>query len=229
MTELPPITIVMTTYFPDGEEGRVRKLAALQTLQSWKEYLTYDGALFLHVADDGSNREQHTSTDLPSLWFPSGTYSQQHRMGVGSSLNKGFQRGFEKSPLVAYFVDDWSLTDTFDLSPWAELLITRPEYGMVRLGPPHPNIRGSVDIHMDNVWGMRLERYGFAFSHRPAIYHQRMMQTYGWFPEQVNALECERLYNERVNQNLRGPDVAMALPHPWRHIDSIELAYLHPT
>jgi len=45
--------------------------------------------------------------------------------------------------------------------------------------------------------------------------------------EDINAYECERLYNERFCQ-AGGPDIALALPHPWRHIESVELAGVTP-
>lgn len=222
----PALTIVMTTYFPEGEPGRLRKLAAVKTLYSWRRNLRYVGEIRLHVADDGSD---HASLDLPSLWCPCGSYSQQQRKGAGASLNTGIKRAFERSPLVAYFVDDWALTETFDITPWARLLLERNDVGMVRLGPPHPGTSGVVEAFTEEWqgWGLRLDRSGFAFGHRPAIYHRRLFDHYSWFKEEVSALECEQEYNSRVC-NFQGPDIVLSLPHPWRHIDTFSLSGMAP-
>lgn len=222
----PALTIVMTTYFPEGEMGRLRKLAAVKTLYSWRKHLRYVGDIRLHVADDGS---EHASSDLPSLWCPCGSYSQQQRKGVGASMNTGIKRGFERSPLVAMFMDDWSLTETFDITPWARLLLERNDVGMVRLGPPHPGTSGVVEAFTEEWqgWGLRLDRSGFAFGHRPAIYHRRLFDSYGYFAENTNALECERLYNETF-RGTQGPDVVLALPHPWFHINTTSMSGVEP-
>ena len=85
-------------------------------------------------------------------------------------------------------------------------------------------------------WFLRLEPDGFAFGHRPALYHRRFLEAFGWFEEGVSALECERFYAERYARGLaiwplakpRQPEVVLALPHPWHHVESIELADLQP-
>lgn len=224
---LPPITIVCTTYFPAGMGGLHRQDIARETIRSWWTYLKYDGELRLHIADDGSPYEQLNAYRYWYHNYP--TYSRQTRHGVGASLNTGFQKAFETSPLVAYFVDDWALTQKFDLTPWAQALMEREDIGMIRLGPPHPSNKGTVEALTTNWqgWAMILERYGFAFGHRPALYHKRMIDWYGWFQEDCNALECERLYAVNFN-TMRGPSIALALPHPWQHTDSVELAYMEP-
>lgn len=227
MVKFPPITVVVTTYLPDGSAGAMRAIAVNRTLESWLNYLRYDGELCLHIADDGS---KEPLIRLGDWIYREVSYSRQNRKGVGASLNAGFKRSFETSPLVLYAVDDWALTQTFDLTPWAQLLMEREDVGMVRLGPPHPGTAGVVEMFTDNWqgWALRLYKHqGFAFAHRPALYHRRMIDTYGWFEEGVNALECERLYNEKVN-SIVGPDIVLALPHPWRHIDTQSLSALEP-
>lgn len=230
MTKLPPITVVVTTYLPDGHAGAMRAIAVNRTLESWLNYLRYNGELCLHIADDGSNEPL---IRLNEWIHREVTYSRQNRKGVGASLNAGFRRAFETSPLVAYFVDDWALTRTFDLTPWAQLLMEREDVGMVRLGPPHPGIAGRVEMFTDNWqgWGLRLWRQGFAFAHRPALYHKRMIDRYGWFAENVNALECEHRYNMvfcSIPDSITMPDIVLALPHPWQHLDTPSLSALEP-
>jgi hypothetical protein len=232
----PAVTIVSTTYFPAGIDGATRRIAAQQALESWDRHLNYQGELRLHVADDGSPDGNAVGVSR----FPF-MVSRQERRGVGASLNAGFRQAFERSPLALYAVDDWEVVEPFDLTLWADLLMEREDIGCVRLGPPHPGTRGSVEMFSLEAeppanperggWFLRLDPYGFAFGHRPALYHRRMIDAYGWFEEGVNALECERLYAERyARESLFGdmPQVVLALPHPWRHIDSIELADIEP-
>jgi len=223
----------MTTYFPDQQ----RKEVAEETLASWQKYLQYTGKLNLHVADDGSN--------ISLSWYPENVYqcgypkarkmkvthSRQEQRGVGASLNAGFRQAFKLSPYVMYMVDDWALTEPFDISPWVRLLQERDDIGMVRLGPPHPGLTGRIEMFTDDWqgWGLRLDRHSFAFGHRPAIYYKRLIDYYGWFDENVSALECERMYAERWAADKSGPDIVLALPHPFIHLESESLSSLEPS
>lgn len=227
----PPITLLSTTYFPEGEAGQQRREVALATYESWRRNLRYLGDLSIHIADDGSDGP----VIAPPRWWRS--ISQQARRGVGASLNAGFQRAFEESPLAAYLVDDWELLEPFDLTVWADLLMEREDIGCVRLAFPHPNIRGSVERALPaaggEAWFLRLDPYAFAFGHRPALYHRRFIERFGWFEEGVNAFDCEQHYAEAYvrdlqSTDLRGPAVVLALPVSWRHVDSVELGDIVP-
>jgi hypothetical protein len=226
------ITIVMTTYFPNKE----RLLAANETINSWKEHIKFNSPLNLHVADDGTeflNIEDSFNNLLQfgDTVFDRTTYSFNRQRGVGESLNKGFAKAFESSPYVLYAVDDWALTQDFDLTPWIEVLEKREDVGMVRLGPPHPHTEGKIEPLTDNwqSWGLRLNRKGYAFGHRPAMYHKRMIDCYGWFKTDCSAIECEKDYSHKVNSNPLGPDVVLALPHPWQHIYTTSMSEVNPS
>lgn len=227
--KLPDIVIVMSVYFPASADGIRRVAAAHDTLVSWDKYLEYEGNLRLHIADDDSELGKFD----PSLfWFrqrpDSITYSTQKRHGVGASLNAGFRAAYEYSPLVFYAVDDWSLTQPFNLTPWATLLLQREDIGMVRLGPPHPNLTGRIEHLAELGWGLKLDDYSYAYAQRPALYHRRFTDAYGWFPEDMSALECERIYAERVVSNPNAPKVMLALPHPWDHIYTVSMSDWSP-
>ena len=224
------IAIIATTYFPQGEDGQLRLEAALETLGSWAEHLV-GGIDLLCIADDGSEPALHSRYVRAAS-----EYSVVHgmaavttaRRGVGASLNAGLQcawgRGYD---VIGYFVDDWALTADLDLRDWAKVLTEHGSLGMIRLGPPHPFTSGAVELFSAG-WGLRLDRHGFAFGHRPALYHKRLFDAYGLFDEGCSALECERLYNEGVGADGAVPDIILALPHPWRHVDSVELSAVEP-
>ncbi len=231
---LPPLTIAMTTYFPPGEIGARRRAEAERTVETWDDYLHYDGPVYVHVGDDGSAPEY--SGPLGLGWAEGVTVSRQERHGVGASLNAGCRQAFERDGLALYAVDDWTLTAALDLSLWAEL-IEGADIGALRLGPPHPHLTGTVR-HWDNggqldhpgIWWLDLDRHHFAFGHRPALYHPRLFEAYGWFEEDVNAYDCERLYSLAFNEGA-GPSVGLALGHPWIPIaqdEELELAHIDP-
>jgi hypothetical protein len=230
---LPPLTVVMTTWAPTGPDGYRRATNARMTLGTWQHRLVYEGPLYLHIADDGSALPDYPANivEYPGNFLET-TYSRQERHGVGASLNAGFRQAHDlRGGLVLYAVDDWLLLEQFDVSPWARLLVERSEVGMVRLGPPHPDLTGRIEALTAEWqgWGLRLDRHHYAFGHRPALYHQRMRDAYGPFAEDVNAYECERLYAERWARGfLTEPGIVLALPHPWLHVDGPEFAGIEP-
>lgn len=207
MPDLPDITIVVTTYAPAGNTGAQRVQEFLEVLQWWQDRLSYDGRIRLHVADDGSgwvwpgNDQVWPFVNDPNWWAgwcrkwgaPDITVQQRH--GVGASLNAGMAAAFARGDVVLYAVDDWMPTAPVDLTPWVRMLVADPSIGMVRLGPPHPWVTGRFEAQPDG-WIVRLDRHHYAFGHRPALYHARMIEAYGPFAEDVNAYECERLYAE---------------------------------
>ncbi|MDD2731020.1 MAG: glycosyltransferase family A protein [Candidatus Izemoplasmatales bacterium] len=205
-----PVTIVMTTWFVSLERMKI----AEQTLKSWNDKLVYEGDILLHVADDGSDLEWKPE----KFWKRSEiTYSRQERQGVGASLNAGFNKAYETSPYVLYMVDDWRLNTPFDITPWAYVLKTRRDIGVVRLGPPHPFTEGRIEPLTDNwqSWGLVYARTGgYVYGQRPAIYHKRFTDYYGQFKEKCSAIECEKEYNIRYDTKF-GPYIVLALPHPW--------------
>lgn len=207
----PPVTIVMTTWFTDAQRVKV----ALETLSSWDKYLIYAGKIHLHIADDGST----VGWTPDAVWKGMITYSRQERQGVGASLNAGFKEAFETSPVVLYMVDDWQLTQPFDITPWVRLLVEREDVGIVRLGPPHPHLKGTIMPLTEEWqgWGLVLDRYGLAVGHRPELFHRRWIEYYGWHDENINAQECERLASVRYADMPDGPTIVYALPHPFFH------------
>lgn len=238
----PPIGVILTTYIPNGIAGDLRVQAILKTVKSWEDNLQYEGIFRLHHASDqilSTNYLMSNFFEFPFLrWYGQIiSTSWQDRHGVGASLNAGFKTIWDVTPdaLILYAVDDWMLTEPFDLTPWARLLLEREDVGMVRLGPPHPDLTGKIEMFTSEWqgWGLRLDRHHYAFGHRPALYHRRMIDDYGWFAEDCSALECERLYNEqfcsKASAGRRYSDIVLALQHPWKHLDSVELADLDPT
>lgn len=222
MSSMDDVVIIMTTWFPNDERGDRKHRAAIEALLSWHHRLRFDGGLYLVIEDDGSSRERlevftkEANQILNTRGSISGWEVESFgRLGVGASLNRGFKL---ESDVFLYMVDDWAIStdyDEFNITTWVELLQNNPDVCMVRLGPPHPNTHGDIMMYPEG-WALKLDRYAFAFGHRPALYHRRMVDTYGLFDEGSSALECERLYNENFARMV-GPDIVLALPSPFYH------------
>lgn len=243
MSDLPGVSIVMTTYFPPDERGPRRIVVAMNTLDTWVRHLRYDGVFGLHIADDGTDEKilgdvrqsaantiYNLDTEDPSprlRWNPLVELSRGERHGVGASLNRGIIEAIGRQHLVLYAVDDWALTQDFDITPWVRLLLEEQGIGAVRLGPPHPHIGGTV-MMFSGGWALRLDRHHYAASQRPTLFHPRFWAHYGLWPEDCSAIDCERVFNERFCRS-SGPDIALALPHPWEPQYSDELSAIDPT
>ncbi|MCI0556247.1 MAG: hypothetical protein L0287_35335, partial [Anaerolineae bacterium] len=157
--------------------------------------------------------------EAPATWWKRGDvfHTRQIHRGVGASLNAGimYQCIVRQQQLIAYFVDDWILKSPLDLTPWAELVLEQPDnIGMVRLGPPHPELTGQIRMYKQG-WAVSLERHHYAFAMRPALYHGRFFQFYGAFDENCSAIAAERDYNERFCTVNTGPGIVLALPEIW--------------
>ena len=234
---LPPVTIIVATYFPDTEQGRIRKQMASVAVKSWIRYLHYQGPLELHIADDGSELVDYKifpytdpmdGYDISQLnvHIPV-SFSRQERKGVGASLNIALQQAFCKSPLaMIIYNDDVMLRETIDLTPWADLLLKNDDIGAVRLGLPHQGLTGEIVLYPQG-YGLKLNKHNFAFTFRPTLFHKRFFDSYGWMLEGETALECERRYNLKFCES-EGPDIIYALPIPWEHLWIMDLSDLKP-
>jgi len=209
------VTIITTTYYPDNDLGYQRYDNFVKCAESWKKNIKYDGHIDYHIADDGT---RHGGIKIGD--------TKQNRKGVGASLNNGFEVVFKQSDIAMYIVDDWMLHKEIDITPWVDLLINNDNVGMVRLGPPHPDLTGMIKMFNEG-FALVLDRHNYAYAMRPALYHKRFFETYGLFDEGISCWECERFYNERFCMSL-GPEIVYAIPNPWEHIDTLALGRLHP-
>lgn len=237
-------SIVATTYLPEGNAGEDRLSAFRTAVWSWLHNLTHfpvGDRVDLIIADDGTEEDDYRRLLewVKGVWTR-GVVRETRAVahGVGASLNRGFRLAFERGPLVLYAVDDWRLMERFDVSPWLQLLDERNDVGVVRLGPPHPSNRLYVQAYTSNWqgWAAEIDPFGggIAISERPALWHMRMINAVGWFREDCSALVCEADYDERFRNRMQGlltprpPSVVLALPHPWYHINPVELSDKDP-
>lgn len=215
--------IVLTTYLdlPDAEkEQRLRALRT--TIASHETYLERSDlqSIIVHDGPDTRPAENGAWHACRELW------TGGHR-GVGASLNIGFEVAFAYAPYALYVVDDWELMAPFDMEPWITLLEKNEDIGAVRLGPPHPDLTGMIKHFSEGGWAMRLDRHNFVFSFRPTLFHKRFFEAYGPLPEGVSSFDAEDIYNKHFCETF-GPDIYYALPYPWQHLETVELAGITP-
>lgn len=228
------ITIVMTTWIPEGEQGQARLAVEEICLESWREHLINNGAIHLHVADDGSAPEymRVIYRMAPRIWdLGEVTFSQQLRHGVGASLNEGLKTAFRRSPMVFHAVDDWELLGDLDLTPWISFA-EDPNYdvGAIRFFS-HPDLTGTIRHVPPHGWAIALDKHHYVFATRPSLWHKRLFDALGYFKEDCSALECEADFNEKACRypQQEGEMIWLALTELWRPRESGSLSEVVPS
>jgi len=227
------VTVVMTSYWPEGEVGDARVLYAKQTLEGLLKYLQHEEGLRLHIADDGSAGNQqvhirHMLYKASELWESIASVSDSEHHGIGASLNKALTALREQDNYWMYITDDWVLTRELNLDGPIKLMRVYG-YDLVRLGPIHPDVTCVSRFSSDIGWWLDLHQHygGFAFATRPFVATKDFWAKIGPFDENLNSYETERLYAERVAKwpvklaYWGGVDLA----GPWQHVGDVCVGY----
>jgi len=224
----------MTTWIPEGQQGKDRLKAEYECLFSWNNNLKYSDQINLHIQDDGSKQEDYDKVIMQAheIWKRGDiSWGQQKRKGVGASLNNGIFTAFKSSEIVLNAVDDWELLQVLDLDPWVNFL-KDPQYevGMVRFFA-HPDLTGTIKHIPPHGWAMKLDWHHYVFSFRPCLWNKKFFEVWGEFEENRSALGSEEEFNNRLVRNGRlGEDAAvwLALPELWRPFETGSLADMVP-
>lgn len=223
----------MTTYFPKGGVSRVQ--GATKCLWSLINHLKSPVPIRLHIADDGSDDEYYNDIlELLAIakqsWELDSSFTQSRRKGIGGSLNLALG-ALTGSEYILYTTDDWLLHDSLSLDQAIKLL--GYGYGMVRLGPIHPNLKCITKFNTDVGWWLDINpHYGYAFATRPFIANYDFFKLHGPFDEGLNAYETERLYAEKVAHSKMDYGIAQVghinLAGPWTHVGELEVGTINP-
>jgi hypothetical protein len=222
------LTIVMSTYFPQGNGGESRAQGAVKCLEAFMARLSAPEEIRLCIADDGSHYIDYIDKLLimaEAHWHTPSLYTSVNRRGIGGSLNKALE-AIPAHDHIMYTTDDWLLLKYFTVKQAIQLL--QEGYDYVRIGPTHPNLNCITRFNTTIGWWLHIvPGYGYCFGTRPFIAKRRFFDIVGPFDEDLNAYETERLYTERVNR-VRVP-IALAqmgtitLEGPWKHIGVYEV------
>jgi hypothetical protein len=217
-----PIVIIFQTYQRTGY--------ALLTIEAAVKHLRYDGPLLWYVADDGSN-EWHPRDVVATLERLGQTIVGFHavRRGYGGNANVAWEAARQISPLSLWLEDDWQLSEDLDLWPYAALLMSDPNVGMVRLGYLNPGLRGEIISRQDRLW-LDFEREPtdgnqYVFTGHPSLRHTRYWEAYGEYPTGLIPGDTELAYAYQYRIGA-GPKVVWPLDYPpgslFSHIGSIK-------
>lgn len=127
-----PLAIVLLTYGATPE----RHEYAMKTLDSTLRGISYEGAIHVHIADDGSPGSHRRAlgelaqryVDLHSIH-----YSNAERGGYGRNFNLAGQATHAYARYILPIEDDWELLRPLDLNPLADALEDE-RVGCIRLG-----------------------------------------------------------------------------------------------
>lgn len=120
------LTIVLLTYN--------RPEYAERTLKSTLEHLEFDGFLQVHIADDGTPRENYIKwlCDIAQDYnVEHVTFSNAGHVGYGGNYNLAMQTVHPISNYILPLEDDWELTRDFDINPIVNALDV---FGCIRMG-----------------------------------------------------------------------------------------------
>jgi len=230
-----PIFVIMTTYN--------RQSVAVRTVQAMLQNLQYpDGELRWIICDDGSSDEHYldpivtllTKTERDDI-FLQGLVNGKRR-GVGWMMNTAIRLVKETfgGQLLMILEDDWELVRPLDISPYADLLVSHVDMGMVRLGYLSPNINATIISRNDRLW-WKIEPNGetYRYSGHPSVRHIRFHEVYGLFDEGLPPGYTELSMCGKVNAKPNGPAILIPIEYEQRwgffhHIGSESLADVAP-
>jgi hypothetical protein len=179
MSAVEPILVILLT------NGRTDY--ALRTVDSACEHLIYPN-LYWYIADGGNrgenfeivkNRLIHNDA---RIW---GFHSTPEYPSYGKDANLAWNKSIDLTRLTMWLEDDWELRQTLDLRPYADLLMDREEFGMVRLGYLNVGMVGKTIGHGGHLywWLHRDSDEAYVFTGHPSLRHWRFRHAYGPYTE----------------------------------------------
>jgi len=212
------LTVVMTTYLPDGPVGEARLGYAKHTIDALYDVVDHGLGLLVVTHDGPQNNWLHNlSRHMDAIRLNSVIYYGP-RNGIGASLNRAMHA---ITGNWMYITDDWLLQKPIDFGKAIALL---KDYDYVRLGPLHPNLACTTKFNKELGWWLELHTgSGFTFATRPFVATKTFYNYIGPFDEGLDAYETERLYNKRVS--MFSPKMAALLSDgtEWEHIGAVEV------
>jgi len=123
--------VCVTLYTCNRPEYSKRTLAALA------KFIKAPAALYLHIADDGTdgNGKKLVAQAVKTGKFAAVSLSESGHNGYGASYNLATQKTHQLADIQLAMEDDWEATRELDLSPLCQALFrARPAIDCIRLG-----------------------------------------------------------------------------------------------
>lgn len=187
MSNVEPILVILLT------NGRVDY--ALRTVQSACNHMAYPN-LHWYVASTGDEKTNLwpildclRSNDA-HIW---GYHCTIENPSYGKDANIAWNKSIDFTRLCFFLEDDWELRQHLDLRPYADLLMDREEFGMIRLGYLNLGMIGKTIGHAGHMywWLNRESDEAYVFTGHPSLRHWRFRNAYGPYVEGCRPGEAE--------------------------------------
>lgn len=111
----------------------------------------------------------------------------------GKDANLAIDKSIDLTRLILVLEDDWELRQHLDLRPYADLLMDREEFGMIRLGYLNLGMVGKTMGHNGRLywWLHRDSDEAYVFTGHPSLRHWRFRNAYGPYAEGLKPGETE--------------------------------------
>lgn len=221
-----------------SKESEGREGIAERTIKALSDNLTtYLSPLVIYLSVAGSPAYYEK---LKAICFDHG-FSVKGMLFDGSTPGFAWNRVIEMIfrdgyDLYLRMEDDFELKDILNINPYIELLTTKQEIGMVRLGLMPINLklfsvgwydeRGNGYIFFDC-----LPTTAYAYSGNPGLVHKRLHDQVGYFHEEHNPGDIEIDFDSRIRDNMVNGGCRIWYPldlgkygtyGPWQHIGEVK-------
>lgn len=173
---------------------------AVRTIRGVRQFLHYDGPVRWIVADDGSPDPAHLEAVRNELAGADVADCSSQREGYGARANWAWHSADTFTPFTLWLEDDWELRRDLDLTPYVNLLRTRDDVGVVRLGHLPIGLNLHSVGHDGRMYLHVQKNTQYAFSGNPHLKHSRMWQA-GGYPTGMKPGDTEVAYDWQVRSN----------------------------
>lgn len=176
----PNIAIILLTYLNSEE----RKQYPRQTIQGLRLNLRYDGKLAWYIADGFGNRQGVVELlQLLENQRIIGWHSE--KMTPGANWNKALVECYKKADYILMMEEDWYLPESFDITPYVQLLEDLDNIAMVRFGTLTLGMICHVKGHKGRHYLEMDHGSQYAFSGNPHLRHKRLNEAIGLYNENI--------------------------------------------
>jgi len=220
-----------------SKESKGREHVAKQTINALCKHLKYDGQYCFYGAIVGS---------LDYVNQLAGVMNKQHQRWYCFHFNEDVTPGYawntvlsailENHDIYLRMEDDFVLKGDLDIDPYIELMRTKQEVGMVRLGlmPKHLRLysEGWFDsAGQGHIFFDCLPETQYAYSGNPGLVHKRLHDAAGMFHEEKNPGDIEIDFDKKVRDKMNegGPRIWWPLDlgkfgtyGAWNHLGEVK-------
>lgn len=188
---MSPLLVILQTY--------QRTEYALATVKAIQDKLKYPGEIKWYVADDGSD-QSHVEA-LKAAIGKDLVHVESHHWSYGGSANRAIHFAREFTDLTLWLEDDWELRRELAILPYAELLWTVTDIGMIRLGRLPKDLDCKSEGYNGSIFLSIQRTMPYMFSGNPSLRHRRFHDKYGSYAEGLYPGDTEIAFDNRMREH----------------------------